>query len=265
MATMTALHAFLPILSGSWDVPFTAQEECARIVFMTTGEGAKTLLSVQPYAAKYVKLPPAPLMAPLVETRAHFVNPHPSTVTPPAPLMAPLAFIAHPPPLELMSPSVPEVSVAESVSKDLSEPVAESVSVEKSLTCEELEASLETPLQMVMKALRKPLTEYAKPLTEYAKHNANGIKTVVVRNLPRDIKDYELRPLFAAHTTNGLRDLYIPRNTDKASPYYGTLKGFALVKFHTAEESTSAFLANQSLCIRGKNIALEFAKEDRAF
>jgi len=93
--------------------------------------------------------------------------------------------------------------------------------------------------------------------------NPQGIRTVVARNLPRDIKDAELRTLFGAHTANGLRDLYIPKNTDRASPYFGTLKGFALVKFHTAAESTRAFLANQTLCIRGKNIALEFAKEDR--
>lgn len=193
------LRTFMPIIECSWDIPFTAQEESARILFMTEGEGAETLKSVQPYMAKYCA----------------------------APLLAPIPFIVLPPPLELAR--VP------------------------SITCAELEASLETPFTKVMNAL-KPATA---PL------NPAGIRTVVVRNLPRDIKDAELRALFS--TATGLRDLYIPKNTDRSSPYFGTLKGFALVKFHTAAESTQAFLANQKLCIRGKNIALEFAKEDRAF
>jgi len=93
--------------------------------------------------------------------------------------------------------------------------------------------------------------------------NPAGIRTVVVRNLPRDIKDTEIRALFSTHASGGLRDVYIPRNTDRSSQYFGTLKGFALVKFHTAEDSTQAYEALQSLCIRGKKVTLEFAKEDR--
>ena len=278
MATMKfSLCAFQPILSGSWDVPFTAQEESARILFMTEGEGAETLKSVQPYVAKYC---PAPRMAPLSGDVTPFelsrvgtqASPHPSPLAvrevPVAVREVPVADPVADPgadPVAVRAVSVADPVAVRAVS--FADPVADSVEVPVAvravyfadsvavpvLTCAELEASLETPFQMVMKALKPPTV------------NANGIKTVVARNLPRDIKDYELRPLFAAHTATGLRDLYIPRNTDKASPYYGTLKGFALVKFHTAEESTRAFLANLSLCIRGKNIALEFAKEDRAF
>ena len=102
-----------------------------------------------------------------------------------------------------------------------------------------------------------------KALALTVEPNPAGIRTVVARNLPRDIKDTEIRTLFGAHAIAGLRDVYIPRNTDKSSPHFGTLKGFALVKFHTVAESTRAFEALKTLTIRGKNIALEFAKEDR--
>ena len=111
----------------------------------------------------------------------------------------------------------------------------------------------ETPFQMVMKVLKVPVAPTV---------NAIGIKTVVARNLPRDINELELRTLFGAH--GAVRDLYIPKNTDPSSQYFGTIKGFALVKFHNAVDSTRAFLALQKgLFIRGKNITLEFAKEDR--
>jgi len=195
-ALYAKLHTFLPKIT-SWDVPFTAQEEQARVLFVTQGEGFETLQSVMP---KYKKIHWA-------ETLTSFAPLAPALIAPLAP--APLA----PAPL-----------------------------------------AQEDDFQVVKKQ---------KSASPHTSLNPAGIRTVVARNLPRDIKDAEIRALFGAHTAAGLRDVYIPRNTDKSSPHFGTLKGFALVKFHTAEESTRAYEALKMLSIRGKNVALEFAKEDR--
>ena len=201
-ALYSKLHTFLPKIT-SWDVPFTAQEEQARVQFVTQGEGFETLQSVMPQKKKI-----------------HWAE----TLTSFAPVLAALAPAALAPvllALELPAPA----------------PLPQ-----------------EDDFQVVKSKGKAPLTLALNPA---------GIRTVVARNLPRDIKDAEIRALFGAHTAAGLRDVYIPRNTDKSSPHFGTLKGFALVKFHTAAESTRAYEALKMLSIRGKNVALEFAKEDR--
>lgn len=92
--------------------------------------------------------------------------------------------------------------------------------------------------------------------------NPQQVKTIVARNLPRDTTADELQNVFAKH--GPVRDVYIPKNLDKNSPYYGTIKGFALVKFMSATDSTRAYMAETTnLYIRGKMIGIEFAKEDR--
>lgn len=92
--------------------------------------------------------------------------------------------------------------------------------------------------------------------------NPNQVKTIVARNLPRDATPDELRAIFEKH--GPVRDIYIPKNTDQNSPYYGTIKGFALIKYMSHTDSTRAFLAETTrLILRGKMIGLEFAKEDR--
>ena len=92
--------------------------------------------------------------------------------------------------------------------------------------------------------------------------NPHQIKTIVARNLPRDITMDELRFLFEKYGV--VRDVYIPKNLDKNSPYFGTIKGFALIKFLNADESTNAYVGETAkLNLRGKLITIEFAKEDR--
>jgi RNA recognition motif-containing protein len=92
--------------------------------------------------------------------------------------------------------------------------------------------------------------------------NPNQVKTIVARNLPRDITEEELHNVFAKH--GPVRDVYIPKNLDQNSPYYGTIKGFALIKFMSPTDSTRAYMAETTnLNIRGKMIGIEFAKEDR--
>ena len=89
-----------------------------------------------------------------------------------------------------------------------------------------------------------------------------GIKTLIARNLPRDITVQQLRLAFEKY--GPVKDIYIPKNMDRASPYFGTTKGFALIKFLNADHTAKAFTSEYGrLTIGRNNISLEFAKEDR--
>ena len=258
-ALYAKLQTFLPTIT-TWDVPFTAQEERARVEFMTEGEGFDTVQSVKASkrAIQWADVPLMPSLAPRAPLEPLLAPLEPS-LAPLEPSLAPLkpviASLELIPALTLDEPSL-EASCAL-----LAELEAAPCASLEAAPCTSLDPSAcepsapETPFQVVMRVLSQ-----AKPKRPL---NPAGIRTVVVRNLPRDIKDTEIRALFSAHASGGLRDVYIPRNTDRSSQYFGTLKGFALVKFHTAEDSTQAYEALQSLCIRGKKVTLEFAKEDR--
>lgn len=105
-----------------------------------------------------------------------------------------------------------------------------------------------------------PPSPIIPPCTE-SLYNPREVKTLIVRNLPRDITIDELNHIFEKHGV--LRDIYIPKNQNQNSPYYGTIKGFATIKYLTSQGSTRAFVAETStLVIRGKKIAIEIAKED---
>jgi hypothetical protein len=89
-----------------------------------------------------------------------------------------------------------------------------------------------------------------------------GIKTVITRNLPRDVTVERLRGVFEKY--GPIRDIYIPKNMDRSSPYFGTIKGFALIKFLKADDSARAYESEYGRLTLGKNnITVEFAKEDR--
>ena len=89
-----------------------------------------------------------------------------------------------------------------------------------------------------------------------------GIKTLIARNLPRDITVDTVRAAFGRYGT--VRDVYIPKNMDRNSPHFGTVKGFALVKFNTPEESAAAYQNEWGRLQFGKNkITVEFAQQDR--
>lgn len=89
-----------------------------------------------------------------------------------------------------------------------------------------------------------------------------GIKTVITRNLPRDVRVEQLRSVFEKY--GPIKDIYIPKNMDKSSPYFGTIKGFALVKFLNATHSAHAYESEYGRLVLGRNnITVEFAKEDR--
>jgi len=241
-ALYAKLQTFLPSIV-TWDVPFTPQEEQARVQFVTQGEGFETLQSVvkkqtirwedELALMAVAELPITPVTVPAVPA-VPAVTAVPAAVT---------ATVTAAIPAVTASPATPVLTAVE--------PKTEVPTLELCAVGNALEDDFQ-----VVKSKVKALALTVEP-------NPAGIRTVVARNLPRDIKDTEIRTLFGAHAIAGLRDVYIPRNTDKSSPHFGTLKGFALVKFHTVAESTRAFEALKTLTIRGKNIALEFAKEDR--
>ena len=89
-----------------------------------------------------------------------------------------------------------------------------------------------------------------------------GIKTLIARNLPRDITVEALRTIFEKY--GPIKDIYIPRNMEKTSPLFGTVKGFALIKFLQHANSAAAYSQQYGrLTIDSHHIALEFAKQDR--
>lgn len=99
------------------------------------------------------------------------------------------------------------------------------------------------------------------PKAQAQQVNPRGIRTIVARNLPRTITDLELRKRFGAH--GAIQDIYIPKNTTPGK-YFGTIKGFALIKFHTHKDSTKVFLAEKdALFLGGNAVTLEFANQDR--
>jgi RNA recognition motif-containing protein len=88
------------------------------------------------------------------------------------------------------------------------------------------------------------------------------IKTLIIHNIPRDITVTDLRYLFEKY--GPIRDIYIPRNMDRSSRLYNTIKGFALIKFFNAMDAQSAYDAEFGrLYIGFKLISIEFAKEER--
>jgi len=89
-----------------------------------------------------------------------------------------------------------------------------------------------------------------------------GIRTLMAKNLPRDINVQELRSIFEKY--GAIRDIYIPKNMDQSSPHFDTIKGFAKIQFLKSDDSATAYTNEWSrVTIRTKNIVLEFAKEDR--
>lgn len=104
--------------------------------------------------------------------------------------------------------------------------------------------------------------ETAKPKAVVIPVASVGIKTLIARNLPRDITVEALRTIFEKY--GPIKDIYIPRNMEKTSPLFGTVKGFALIKFLQHASSAAAYSQQYGrLTIDSHHIAIEFAKQDR--
>jgi hypothetical protein len=117
--------------------------------------------------------------------------------------------------------------------------------------------------QMVkkVKASQAAQAVQASQASQASQVNLHRIRTIIARNLPRTITDLELRKHFGLH--GAIQDIYIPKNNTPGK-YFGTIKGFALIKYHTHHDSTKAFLAEQNgLFLGGNVVTLEFANQDR--
>ena len=106
-----------------------------------------------------------------------------------------------------------------------------------------------------------PLQEAEEVEEVFFAPNPNGIRTVVARNLPRDITLKELHAGF--HIYGTIQDMYIPRNLDNTSPYYGTIRGFALIKYVKPLDAARA-VAVGPFQLQKNIVTLEFAKVDHA-
>lgn len=99
------------------------------------------------------------------------------------------------------------------------------------------------------------------PQTPPISANPRNIKTLFVRNLPRDVTVAEMQAMFAPF--GALHDVYVPKNTEPGK-YFGTIKGFALIKYKHYNDSTRAFLdVGATFHLRGKEVTIEFAKQDQ--
>lgn len=87
-------------------------------------------------------------------------------------------------------------------------------------------------------------------------------KTLILHNIPRDITVEELRPLFEKY--GPIRDIYIPRNKDETSEHFGTVKGFAMIKYLSPDCAKKAYDAEFGRLYLGfRLVSVEYAKEDR--
>jgi RNA recognition motif-containing protein len=87
-------------------------------------------------------------------------------------------------------------------------------------------------------------------------------KVLIAHNIPRDTTHEDLRHAFEKY--GPIRDIYIPKNMDKTSPYYGTIKGFALIKFLSIKDAITAYNTEFGRLYMGfKLVSIEYAKEGR--
>lgn len=89
----------------------------------------------------------------------------------------------------------------------------------------------------------------------------DGLKTLVVRNIPRDVSVQRLSNVFGKY--GPIDDIYIPRNRDHTSTYYNTIKGFAFIKFVNHEHAADAYLLECGDALGPNKITIEFANRDR--
>lgn len=85
-------------------------------------------------------------------------------------------------------------------------------------------------------------------------------KNIIIRNIPRDTTSIYLSHMLQQY--GQIVDIYIPRNRDLSSPYYGTIKGFAIIKFLTAYHAYNA-MVNAPSHIYNNRIYIEYAKQNQ--
>lgn len=91
--------------------------------------------------------------------------------------------------------------------------------------------------------------------------NKKQSSTLILRNIPRDITNRDIENVFKKY--GNIVNIHLPRNTDKSSPYYGTLRGFAFVEFQSADDANEAFESEfNRLQINYNKISIEIAESE---
>jgi hypothetical protein len=118
----------------------------------------------------------------------------------------------------------------------------------------------------------KPFTPVGKPFTNVGKPASlrpvempvnSSIKTIIVNNIPRTITKEEMIEIFSEFGV--ISGAHLPKNTDQNSPYFGTLRGFAMIQFVDARDAQKAHM----MCVRDQfyvwdlPVSVQIAKEDR--
>ena len=85
-------------------------------------------------------------------------------------------------------------------------------------------------------------------------------KTIIVRNLPREMDNFKICRIFEEY--GPICDVYIPKNMNINSKYYGTVKGFAVIKFVSLSTAKNACM-NAPTYIYGNRVTVEYAKQDK--
>ena len=116
------------------------------------------------------------------------------------------------------------------------------------------------PVAPAPKTSAKVPKTWAKLPTVPATPDTPGIRTLMVKNLPRDTTPEklanELRSIFRVH--GPIKDVYIPINRDGI--YAGTIKGFAKVQFHKYQDAAKAI---HPIVLRTNTLSIQYANQDR--
>lgn len=100
---------------------------------------------------------------------------------------------------------------------------------------------------------------------ELKRISSNSLRTIIARNLPRNISTSELYNIFDMFGT--VEHIVVPYHLNPESPYYGTMKGYAFIKFLSSDDAYQACYPQSSdtsyIILSNKIVTLELAKEDR--
>ncbi|CAK0749333.1 hypothetical protein CVIRNUC_001902 [Coccomyxa viridis] len=86
----------------------------------------------------------------------------------------------------------------------------------------------------------------------------NPRTSLLVRNLPTDIRQEELKDIFSDQGRVALRDAYLPRDY-----YTGRVRGFGFVEFIDERDAEDAERHFDGTVIGGRTITVVFSKQDR--
>ena len=91
----------------------------------------------------------------------------------------------------------------------------------------------------------------------------SNLKTIIVSNIPRYITKDEIIEVFSEF--GAVQGAHLPKNTDQNSPYFGTLRGFAMVQYVDYRDAQRAYqmCSINSFYVHDNHVNVQMAKEDR--